>query len=115
MQINKKIMYLLAGLCIVVGCWYIFAGRGDVSDIRNGADTVRNGIESAGEEQRDQAEALDRATDAADRSQQAVRCGQETADRIEDIERSDAEIIRDCKSIITSVRARGKAEGQSQN
>ena len=110
MQINKKIVYLLAGLCIVASCWYIFAGRNDVSDIGQRADAVRDGIESAGEEQRDQAAALDRATDAADRSQQAVRDSQETADRIEEIERSDAEIIRDCKSILATVRARGKTK-----
>ena len=113
MELTKKEKVALcigAGLLVVAGCWFWFAGRGDVSDIRNGADAVRNGIESAGKEQRDQAAALDRATDAADRSQQAVRDSQETADRIEEIERSDAEIIRDCKSILATVRARGKTK-----
>lgn len=115
MQINKKIVYLLAGLCIVASCWYIFAGRGDVSDIGQRADTTRNELDSARKEQRNQTAALDRAADAADRGQQAVRDGQETADRIQDIERSDSEIIRDCKSILAAVRSRGKTESQSQN
>ena len=115
MQINKKIVYLLAGLCIVASCWYIFAGRNDVSDIGQRADTTRDELDSAREEQRNQTAALDRATNAADRSQSAVRDSQESASRIEDIERSDAEIIRDCKSILAAVRSRGKTESQSQN
>lgn len=107
---RKKIMYLLAGLLVVVSCWYIFAGRNDVSDIGQRADTTRNELESAREEQRDQAESLDRAEEATNRSQQAVRGSQESASRIEEFERSDAEIIRECESIIETVRARGKAE-----
>lgn len=110
MQINKKIVYLLAGLLVVAGCWFWLAGRGDVSDIQQRADTVREQLESTQQEQRDQATALDRATDATDRSQQAVRDSQETADRIKDLERSDAEIIRECQSIIETVRGRGKTE-----
>lgn len=113
MQINKKIMYLLVGLCIVVGCWFWFAGRGDVSDIGQRADTTRDQLDSAREEQREQTAALDRATDAVDGSQQAVRDSQEAAGRIEELEHSDAEIIRDCKSILASIRSRGKAESQS--
>ena len=110
MQINRKIVYLLVGVLVVACCWFAFSGRNDVSDIGQRADTTRNELETAGKEQRDQAAALDRATDAADRSQQAVRDSQETTDRVQDIERSDAEIIRDCKSIIETVRARGKTE-----
>ena len=110
---RKKIVYLLACLLALASSWYFLAGRNDVSDIRDRADTVRNGLKSAEEEQRDQAESLDRAADAADRGQQAVRDSQETADRIQDLERSDSEIIRDCKSIIETVRARGETESQS--
>ena len=115
MQINKKIMYLLAGVFVVAGCWYLFAGRNDVSDIGQRADETRGRLDSAREEQREQAETLDRAADATDRSKSAVRDSQETADRIEELERSDAEIIRDCQSIIANVRARGKTESQSQD
>ena len=112
MQINKKLVYLLAGLFVVAGCWFWLAGRGDVSDIGQRADETRNELESAREEQRDQAAALDRAESAADRSQSAVRDSQETTDRIEGIERSDAEIIRECQQIIETVRGRGETESQ---
>lgn len=110
MQINKKIVYLLAGVLALASCWYFLAGRGDVSDIGDRADTVRSELESAGEEQRDQAAALDRAENAADRSQSAIRDSAERADRVQELERSDAEIIRESQSILEAIRGRGKAE-----
>ena len=110
MEISKKMALLAAGALIVASGWFYFAGRGDVSDIGKRADETRSELESAREEQRDQAAALDRAENATDRSQSAIRNSQSTAGRIEEIERSDSEIIRECKSILTSVRKRGKAE-----
>lgn len=107
---HKKIMYLLAGVLLVASGWFYFAGRGDVSDIGDRAETVRSELESAREEQRDQAAALDRAENAADRSQSAIRDSEERADRVQELERSDAEIIRESQSIIAAVRARGKKE-----
>lgn len=100
---HKKIMYLLAGVLIVAGGWFYFAGRNDVSDIRKRADTVRNELGSAGEEQRDQAESLDRA-------EGAIRDSADRAGRIEENERRDAEIIRECKSILATIRGRSEAE-----
>lgn len=95
---------------LAIGVWFYFAGRGDVSNIRDRADTVRSELESAGEEQRDQAAALDRAENAADRSQSAIRDSTERADRVQELERSDAEIIRESQSILEAVRGRGKKE-----
>lgn len=110
MQINKKIVYLLAGVLSLASCWYFLAGREDVSDIGKRADTVRSELESVGEEQRDQAAALDRAENAADRSQSAIRDSAERADRVQELERSDAEIIRESQSILEAIRGRGEAE-----
>lgn len=110
MEISKKMALLAAGALLVASGWFYFAGRGDVSDIGKRADETRSELESAREEQRDQAAALDRAENATDRSQSAIRNSQSTAGRIGEIERSDSEIIRECKSILTSVRKRGKAE-----
>lgn len=107
---HKKIMYLLAGVLIVASCWFYFAGRGDVSDIGKRADETRSELESAREEQRDQAAALDRAENAADRSQSAIRDSEERTDRVQELERSDAEIIRESQSILEAVRGRGKKE-----
>lgn len=107
---HKKIMYLFAGVLLVASCWFYFAGRGDVSDIGKRADVTRNELRSAVEEQRDQAAALDRAANAADRSQSAIRGSAERADRVEELERSDAEIISESQSILAAVRGRGKKE-----
>lgn len=110
MQINKKIVYLLAGVLALASCWYFLAGRNDVSDIGKRADETRSELESAREEQRDKAAALDRAENAADRSQSAIRDSAERADRVQELERSDAEIIRESQSILKAIRGRGEAE-----
>lgn len=110
MEISKKMALLTAGALLVAGGWYFFAGRGDVSDIRKRADDTRAEVTSAGEEQREQAAALDRAEGAADRSQSAIRESEERNDRVQELERTDAEIIRESQSILERVRERGKAE-----
>ena len=108
---TKKILTAVAaGVLLVASCWFYFAGRGDVSDIGKRADETRSELESAGEEQRGQAAALDRAENAADRSQSAIRDSAERADRVEELERSDAAVIRESQSILAAVRGRGKKE-----
>lgn len=100
---HKKIMYLLAGVLLVAGCWFYFAGRNDVSDIGDRADAARDELRRADEEQRDQAGSLDRADGA-------IRDSAERADRVQELERSDAEIITESQSIIAAVRERGQKE-----
>lgn len=103
MQKYKKSIALCALLLALAGGWYYLAGRNDVSDIGKRADETRSELESAREEQRDQAAALDRADGA-------IRGSAERADRVQELERSDAEVIRECQSILTEVRGRGKKE-----
>lgn len=103
MQNRGKLMAIVAGVLLVAGVWFYGACRNDVSDLRRGADDTRAGLESAGEEQRDQAAALDRAAGA-------IRDSAERADRVQELERSDAEIITESQSIIAAVRGRGKKE-----
>lgn len=110
MEISKKMALLAAGALLVASGWFYFAGRGDVSDIGKRADDTRAELTSAGEEQREQAAALDRAEGAADRSQSAIRESEERTDRVQELERTDAEIIRESQSILDRVRERGKAE-----
>ena len=108
---TKKILTAVAaGVLLVASCWFYFAGRGDVSDIGKRADNVRDELRRADEEQRDQAAALDRAENAADRSQSAIKDSAERADRVQELERSDAEIIRESQSILEAIRGRGEAE-----
>ena len=104
--ITILIVFILAFLWI----WY---GVG-VSDNGRGAESVRNELESAQEEQRDEAESLDRADEANRNAQQSVREGRQSVGRIEErnteiqnIERSDAEIIKQSQQILKGIRARG--------
>ena len=103
MQKYKKAIALCLLLLALAGGWYFFAGRGDVSDIGKRADETRSELESAREEQRDQAAALDRA-------EGAIRDSAERADRVKELERSDAAVIRESQSILAAVRGRGKKE-----
>lgn len=88
---------------LAIGVWFYGACRNDVSDIGKRADSVRNELGRAGEEQRDQAGSLDRAASA-------IRDSAERADRVEEAERRDAEIIRECKSILATIRGRGEGK-----
>ena len=112
MDIEKRYTAICISVAalLAIGGWYFLAGRGDVSDIGKRADETRSELESAREEQRDQAAALDRAENAADRSQSAIRDSEERTDRVQELERSDAEIIRESQSILNRVKARGKKE-----
>lgn len=114
---HKKIMYLLAGVLIVAGGWFYFAGRNDVSDIQQRADAIRNELTNAESSQSRTAESLDRASDLAE---SAERDNQETGQRIEQLEegnrnlqsseRGDKEILGECQRILDQVRERGKAQ-----
>lgn len=107
MQNYKKIAMACALCAALVVGWYFLAGRNDVSDIGARADTVRNELADAEKSQRDEAAAIDRA-------ETAVRDSQQTAGRIEELERSDAEVIRESESIIDRVRERGPAQGTGE-
>lgn len=118
---NKKRLIgagLIVGVIILcISAWFASAGRNDVSDIRDRADTVRNALRNAESSQSRTAESLDRASDLAE---SAERDNQETGQRIEqleegnrnlqDSERGDAEIITESQSILAAVRGRGKKE-----
>lgn len=103
MQNYKKAIALCLLLLALAFGWFYLAGRGDVSDIGKRADETRSELESAREEQRDQAAALDRADGA-------IRDSEERADRVQELERSDAAVIRESQSILAAVRGRGKKE-----
>lgn len=121
MEISKKMALLAAGaLLVAFGCFY-FAGRGDVSDIRERADAVRNELTNAESSQSRTAESLDRASDLAE---SAERDNQEAGRGIEkieegnrncqDSERGDAEIITESQSILDRVRERGPTQGTGE-
>ena len=107
MQNYKKIIIIITCLFALGSCWYFMSGRNDVSDIGKRADETRSELESAREEQRDQAAALNRA-------EGAIRGSAERTDRVQELERSDAEIITESQSILDRVRERGPAQGTGE-
>lgn len=117
MQNHEKLMAIATGVLLVASCWILLAGRGDVSDIRERADAVRNELTNAESSQSRTAESLDRASDlaeSAERDNQEAGRGIEKIEEgnrnLQDSERGDAEIITESQSIIDRVRARGKKE-----
>lgn len=107
---HKKIMYLLAGVLIVAGSWFYFAGRNDVSDIQQRADAIRNELTNAESSQSRTAESLDRASDLAESAEGRAEKLEEGNRNLQGSERGDAEIIRESQSILDRVRERGKKE-----
>lgn len=106
---NHKRLICLIAICIVmVGSWFFFSGRDDVSSIRHGSDRVRNLLEAAQSKQREETAAISNA-------ETAVRDSKQTASRIETIEQSDAGIIDRCQSIIDRIRTGSKAENKNQD
>lgn len=107
-------MLIIGGVILVsVIVWFACAGRGDVSNLRNGADAIRTELTDAGESQRAEAAAIDRAAEAADRSAGAVENSKRANQEISSIERTDAELIRESQSILERVRERGGTKNQN--
>jgi len=114
---NKKRAYFIGGLAVAVVVaiilWFICAGRSTVHDLRNGADAVRTELDNARTAQQRQEDTLRQASEAAERSAGAVEDSERANREISRIERTDAELIRESKSILERVRARGGTENQN--
>lgn len=114
---NQKRAYFIGGLAIAVVVaviiWFVCAGRSTVHDLRNGADAIRTEFDNARTAQQRQEDTLRQASEAAERSAGAVEDSERANREISRIERTDAELIRESKSILERVRARGGTENQN--
>lgn len=109
MDDKKQKLYAAALACVVLlagFAWFLCASRSDVSDIRRGAQSVTEQLDRAESGQREEAESLDRAAEAASNSQRAV-------EEIQKIERRDADLISGSEEILQRVRERGGTENQN--
>ena len=111
---HKKIMYLLAGVLLVAGGWFYFAGRNDVFNFGERTNRVREQLSDAGESQSRTAESLDRANDLAGSAEGRAEKIERGNQQLQSSERRDAEIIRESQSIIGRVRERGPAQGTGE-
>lgn len=109
--------YFIGGLafCVVVAVviWFACAGKSTVHDLRDGADTVRNELDNARTTQQGQVDTLRQASEATERSAGAVENSKRANQEISRIERTDAELIRESKSILERVREKGRTENQN--
>lgn len=106
---DKKIYAALAAIAVLILsgiAWFICAGRNDVHDLRNGAQSITKQLDRAESGQREEAESLERAAEAASNSQRATG-------EIKEIERRDADLINGSEEILQRVRERGGEENQS--
>lgn len=114
---NQKRAYFIGGLAFIVVIaiviWFACAGRSTVHDLRNGSNDIRNELDGARTAQQEQADTLRQAGEAAERSAGAIEDSEKTNQEISRIERTDAELISESKSILERVRARGGTENQN--
>lgn len=114
---NQKRAYFIGGLAFVlvisVIIWFACAGRTSIHDLRNGADTVRNELDNARTAQQGQVDTLRQASEATERSAGAVENSKRANQEISRIEQTDAELIRESKSILERVREKGRTENQN--
>lgn len=114
---NKKRAYFIGGLAVAVVVavilWFACAGRTSIHDLRNGADTVRNELDNARTAQQGQVDTLRQASEATERSAGAVENSKRANQEISNIEQTDAELIRESKSILERVRERGRTENKN--
>ena len=114
---NKKRAYFIGGLAflvvIAVILWFACTGRSTVHDLRNGSNDIRNELDDARIAQRQQADTLGQAVDAAERGSRAIENSERANQEISRIERTDSELIRESKSILERVREKGRTENQN--
>ena len=114
---NQKRAYFIGGLVVAVVVaiviWFACAGRTSIHDLRNGADAVRTELDGARTAQQEQADTLRQASEATERSAGAVENSKRANQEISSIERTDAELIRESKSILERVRERGRTENKN--
>lgn len=114
---NKKGAYFIGSLAVAVVVavilWFVCAGRSTVHDLRNGADAIRTELDNARTAQQGQVDTLRQASEATEQSAGAVENSKQANQEISSIERTDAELIRESKSILERVRERGGTENQN--
>ena len=110
---KEDILMLIFVAAFLISVFFMCAGRSTVHDLRIGAGSIRTELNNAKEAQRKEADAIGRASEAAQRSTEAISNSQRTAAEIQRMERKDAELIAECQSILRTVRERGIKENQN--
>ena len=114
MQTKSYFIFILAGIIVMaVVLWFFCSGRSAIDHLRERTAPVRTELDNARTAQQREAETIERASEAAGRSTAAVEDSQRTAAKIQRMEQDDIELIRECQSILGTVRERGGKENQN--
>ena len=95
---------------MAVVLWFFCSGRSAIYHLRERTAPVRTELNNARESQQREAETIERASEATRRSTEAISNSQRTAAEIQRMEQDDIELIRECQSILSTVRERGSKE-----
>ena len=91
----------------LISVWFLCAGRNAVHNLRERVEPVRTELNNARKEQQKQSETLEKAERATGTGRERITDSKRFNQKITDTERENAEIIRECQSILRAVRARG--------
>lgn len=91
----------------LVTVFFMCSGRNTVHDLRVGVGDIRTELNNAKEAQQREAGAIEQASEATRRSTEAISNSQRATEEIKRMEQSDAELIDECQSILSTVRKRG--------
>lgn len=111
MHDRKETIILFVFIAVFIGAvFFLCAGRTSVYDLRKRAEPLRTELDNARRTQQREAGAIEQASEAARRSTAAIGNSQRTAAEIQRMEQDDIELIRECQSILSTVRERGSKE-----
>ena len=91
----------------LVTVFFLCTGRNAVHDLRERTKSVRTELNNARTEQQKQSETLGEAERATGTSRERIEDSKRFNQEITDTERENEEIIRECRNILKTVRARG--------
>lgn len=107
---KETIILFIFVIVFLVSVFFLCTGRNTVHDLRERVAPVRRELDNARTAQQREAEAIERASEAAGRSTEAIENSQRSAEEIKRMEQDDIELIRECQSILSTVRERGSKE-----
>lgn len=106
---KEDIFMLVFVASFLISVFFLCAGRTSVHDLRERTEPIRAELNNARKEQQEQSETLAKAERATGTSRERIEDSKRFNQEITDTERENAEIIRECQSILRAVRARGGA------
>lgn len=107
---KEDIFMLVFVISFIVSVFFLCAGRTSVHDLRERTQPLGTELGNARQEQQKQSETLEKAERATGTSREAVKDSKRFNQTITDTEREDETIIRECQSILRTVRERGRTE-----